>query len=235
MRFIFAFALRTHAMRLLLGAASWVVLWLSLPESLAGRLWWGALAALAAPWLVLGRTQRRRREGWASVNLSARALPLYAAESLAPALILLGGAWLVALGHWAPALVMLLWAGALTALADLLDRCRLAPGLVWLTCFTVGLAVLTAPWWVAPWYGQAEAPQLASWVMNLHPVGAALSAAQLPLLTDEIFYRWTLSGAVVAHPMPWTKGAILYGALGVAAWGLSAFAPRLMLRKGERA
>lgn len=222
-------ALRSTGARLVGGAAAVVALALLLPADPSARLWWSAVVALAAPWLVLGRSARRRAQGWAGASRAVHARRLLAIELALPLLVVALGAVLAA-PNLPAAAVLAAWGASLVCLADVLDRGRTGPGAAWVVCLGFGAAVLTAPLWLAPLFGRPELNGLASVAIGGHPVGAALTGAGLPLLTDPVFYRWTLSGVVEALPLPWTHGASAFGLVALlataSAWIAPSFAPR---------
>lgn len=181
----------------------------------AHAIWYAVGLSLCAPWLVLGRDAARiargEREG---LRLAPRGARFVAAE-WAPALLLIaGGALAFAGGQPAPALCLFTWTSALVLWADALDRRTSQAGAAWLGVLLPALLILSAPLWMAGWFGQSDwAPWPATLSVGLHPVGMSLAAAGKAALQDPVFYRWTLSGVVEAHPLNWLFGAALYGTL----------------------
>ncbi len=202
------FAFTRARLRLASGLLVGLALWLLAPAEPAARVWLTLAATALAPWLVLGRDARRQREGWREAMARAPHAPLLVLAELLPAFTLLALVCVLAAGLKAGALLAL-WAGALVAVADALDRG--AGAAAWPLALVGALFVATSPLWLAPFFGQTSAaPWLVSGAVALHPAGAALAAGGLPTLQDPLFYRFTLSGVVEARPLGWVWGATLF-------------------------
>lgn len=207
-------AFRQSKHRLLLGLGCVAVAGVGL-AGVAHPLWAAVLAGLAAPWLVLGRDAGRARAG---VREGVRLAPdggRWVLAELAPPLAVVAIAAIVgARGAPIVALCLFTWFAALVTLADALDRRGTHAASAW-TTLCLGVApLLTLPVWLAGWFSE---PGLGHWpaslAVALHPAGMAISASGHAALQDPVFYRWTLSGVVEAHPLSWGVGAAFYATL----------------------
>lgn len=201
--------------RVRLGAGLLIALTLPLwlPAQPSHRLWVVAALGLLAPWLVLGRDRGRAREGLRAALRSAPRGGLLALAELLPALVVVWFAALIgASGVLTAALALFAWGAGLVALADALDRRVGRAGPAWVVVLVLGLAVFTAPLWLAPFFGRVPwAPWLGTAAVGLHPAAAALTAAGHPALQDAVFYTYTLSGVHEVRPLPWTCGTAFFG------------------------
>ncbi len=213
---IWRLLLKRSLLRLSLGLLLVLSLPLWLPESLQQRLWILSFLGLLSPWLVLGRDQARRREGWrALLQRAPRARRLILGEQLLPLLILALGAWLGTEQAWRPSLALLSWSGCLMLWADALDRSSSDPGTAWLPLSLGIILIVGAPLWLSPLFGlPAWRPWIATLAVGLHPAASALAAAQLSTLQDPWFYTLTLSGILEVRPLDWSWGFIFYSGLG---------------------
>jgi hypothetical protein len=214
-------------LRLLVGAGVLGIAAIDLAGA-GSTLWSAVLLGLLAPWLVLGRDARRLRRG---VRDGLRLAPnggRWVLAELAPPLSLVAvGALLGAGGKPAPAVCLFCWGAWLVTLADAFDRRSARAGAAWLAVLIPALALLTMPLWLAGLFGQSDwAPWPATLSVGLHPAGMALAGAGKAALQDPIFYRWTLSGVVEAHPLSWLYGAAFYMALAALAVGAAMRAAR---------
>ncbi len=208
-------AIRRARTRFALGLAFVLAMPLWLPERPSSRIWALVAVALLAPWLVLGRDARSSVEGWRLALCDVpRAGRLVLLELLPPLAVVAVGAVVGTGGLGAPALALFAWGAALVCGADALDRRLGRPGPAWVALFSVALAVLTAPLWLAFAFGHGP---LATWVVGLHPAAATLAAAGQSTLQDAIFYTFTLSGVVEVRPLPWGWGAAASGLVAVVA------------------
>lgn len=218
-------------LRLLVGAGVLAVAAMDLAGA-GSAIWSAVLLGLLAPWLVLGRDARRLRTG---VREGLRLSPKggqWVLFELAPPLSLVAlGALLGARGEGVPALCLFCWGAWLVTLADAFDRRSARAGAAWLAVLLPAIAVLTMPLWLAGLFGQSEwAPWPATLSVGLHPAGMALAGAGKAALQDPVFYRWTLSGVVEAHPLSWLYGAAFYLALAALSVGASMRAARRPVR-----
>ena len=207
-------------LRLLVGAGVLGVAAMDLAGA-ASPLWSAVLLGLLAPWLVLGRDAERVRRGVREGQRLAPKGGRWVLVELAPPLTLVAvGALLGAGGEIVPALCLFCWGAWLVTLADAFDRRLARAGAAWLAVLLPALAILTMPLWLAGLFGHADwAPWPATLSVGLHPAGMALAGAGKAALQDPVFYRWTLSGVVEAHPLSWLHGAALYAALAAGAAG----------------
>jgi hypothetical protein len=203
-----------------------------LPQSTSPRLWTGAAAMMLVPWLVLGRSDRLRREGWLETLCGARRSWRWSlAELLAPALVVVAGAAVAGAGSAGPTAALLAWGLFVLAVADRADRRASHAGAAALPTFALLLGLFTAPWLAAPAFGQGLGHWPATIVFGLHPVGVALSAAGRSPLQDPFFYTWTLSGTVDARPLPPNVGLTLWVVVALVA-GIVATRGLQKLRRG---
>lgn len=204
-------ALRRARLRFAVGLALVLTLPLWLPSDPSSRIWTLTAVALLAPWLVLGRDARSNAEGWRGALCGApRAGRLVLLELVPPLAVVAMGAIIGTGGLGAPALTVFAWAAALVCVTDALDRRLGRPGPAWVGVLVGALAVLTAPLWLAPVFGGAGAPWVATLAIGLHPAAATLAAAGQSTLQDPVFYTWTLSGVIEVRPIGWLAGASLF-------------------------
>ncbi len=218
--------------RVLIGLALVGTLALLLPQATSPLLWIGAALMMLVPWLVLGRSDRLRREGWLETLRGARRSWRWClAELLVPALVVAAGAAVVGAGSAGPTGALLAWGLFVLAVADRADRRALHAGAAAVPTFALLLGLFTAPWLAAPAFGQGLGHWPATLVFGLHPVGVALSTAGRSPLQDPFFYTWTLSGTVDARPLPPNVGLFLWIFLALVA-GIVATRGLQNLRRG---
>jgi len=197
------------------------------PEGTSERAWLAAAAMMAAPWLVLGRMDRLRTEGWSGALRGARAPWRWvAAELSAPWGLVLLGACVGGAGKLAPSAALAGWGIFCVTLADALDRRTVHAGAAAALTHAVLLALFSAPWWLAPLFGHGLGHGLATWTFGTHPAAVTLAATARSPLQDAFFYRWTLSGTIDARPMPWTFGLAFWWAMASVVLGYALRSPR---------
>ncbi|MCA9540194.1 MAG: hypothetical protein KC620_14955 [Myxococcales bacterium] len=209
---MFRLAFRRARLRFALGAAFALALPLWLPAAPSARAWTLSALCLLAPWLVLGRDARSQAEGWRQALCDVpRGGRLVLLELLPPFGVLLLGALMGTGFAWRPAVALVAWGACLVTAADAFDRGFGRAGPAWVAVLIAALALMLAPLWLAPWFGEARlAPWLATGAIALHPAGVVLSAADLPALQDPMFYAFSLSGVVEVRPVPWTWGTAVF-------------------------
>lgn len=206
-------ALRRARSRFAIGLSFALAMPLWLPSVPSDRIWALVMAGLLAPWLVLGRDARSSAEGWRTALCETpRASRLVLLELVPPLVVVAVAAIIGTGGVGAPALAVFAWGASLVCAADALDRGLGRPGPAWLAVAAGGLAVLTAPVWLAFAFGTTElAPWPATLTIGLHPAAATLAAAGQSTLQDPVFYTYTLSGVVEVRPLAWGWGVAVFG------------------------
>jgi len=220
-------ALARGRVRAAVGLVCAMVFAVAAPSGVRERAWAAATAMMAAPWLVLGRTDRLRAEGWADALRSARTPWRWvAAELAAPWAVVMLGALAGGAGELGATAALAGWGTFCVTLADALDRRTVHAGSAAALTHAVLLALFTAPWWLAPLLGRGLGHGLATWTFGTHPAAVALAATERSPLQDALFYRWTLSGTVDARPMPWALGLAFWWGLTSVMLGLAVRRPR---------
>ncbi len=224
--------LRRARVRVLIGLAVVGASAVVLPQATSPRLWAGAALMMLVPWLVLGRSDRLRREGWLQTLRGARSSWRWGvAELVVPALVVVAGAAVVGAGSPGPTGALLAWGLFALAVADRSDRRGVHAGAAAVPTFSILIALFASPWLAAPVFGQGLGHWPATLVFGLHPVGVALSTSGRSPLQDPFFYTWTLSGTVDARPLTPNVGLSLWIILALVA-GLVATRGLQPLRRG---
>ena len=220
-------ALARGRVRTAMGLVAVLLFAFAAPSGASERMWVAATAMMASSWLVIGRTDQLRGEGWQRALRGARTPERWiAAELAAPWSVVALGALVGGGGALAATAALAGWGLFCVTLADAADRrCAHAGSAATLT-FAVLLVVFTAPWWLAPMLGRGLGHGLATWTFGTHPVAVSLAALERSPLQDATFYKWTLSGTVDARPMHWTSGLAVWWSLTGLVLGLALRGPR---------